>query len=110
MSEKTPELRKSGERDELGRIKKGHTINPGGVSREKRAFLKRLEEADADEIYEAFMDGVRQREWSVVIRAVEYIAGKPRSSPEDLEATKAGFSLLQLTREEMLKVAREEKP
>lgn len=72
-------------------FKPGQSGNPGGVSKEKRAFLERLKSDDADDIYEAFMDGVKAREWSVVLRAVEYLAGKPAAAAEDRKALeKAG--------------------
>jgi len=90
---------------------KGVSGNPGGVSKEKRAFLERLKSDDADEVYAAFMDGVRQREWSVVMRAFEYVAGKPAAAAEDREAlARAGATLTLLTRDEVLAVARGDKP
>jgi hypothetical protein len=56
---------------------KGVSGNPGGQSKEKRAFLERLRIEDADEIYEALMGLVREGNAPAVLRAVEYIAGKP---------------------------------
>ena len=90
---------------------KGTSGNPGGVSKEKRAFLERLKSEDAGEVYAAFMDGVKAREWSVVLRAFEYVAGKPAAAAEDREAVaKSGNALAVLTREELLKIARGETP
>lgn len=60
----------------------GQSGNPGGQSKEKRAFLERLKSEDADEIYAAFMKGVRDGVPPIVIRAVEYLAGKPKESVE----------------------------
>lgn len=88
---------------------KGKSGNPGGQSREKRAFLERLKSDDADEVYAAFMALVREGNPHAVLRAVEYLAGKPRSATEDLEAAREGVRLL-LTREEQLAVARGETP
>jgi hypothetical protein len=89
-----PELGESEvKRDALGRILPGHTINPGGVSKEKRAFLERLKEDDPQTIYEAFMKGVRDGVPPIVIRAVEYLAGKPKESVEvkaEVETTAKG--------------------
>lgn len=56
---------------------KGKSGNPGGQSREKRAFLERLRTEDADEIYEALMGLIREGNAPAILRAVEYIAGKP---------------------------------
>jgi len=81
-----PELRPSEARTPQGTFQKGVSGNPGGQSKEKRAFLERLKSDDAEEVYEAFMDGVRAREWPVVIRAAEYLAGRPAAAKEDNEA------------------------
>ena len=62
---------------------KGVSGNPGGQSKEKRAFLDKLRGDDADEVYAALMDGVKAREWAVVLKAAEWIAGKPSAAPED---------------------------
>lgn len=100
-----PDEAKKPKRDSAGLWLPGTgSPNPGGVSKEKRAFLERLRSEDAEEIYAAFMDGVRAREWTVVLRAVEYIAGKPAAAKEDHEAMRAGIDArLPLTREEMLR-------
>lgn len=65
--------------------------NPGGQSKEKRAFLERLKEDDPDTIYEAFMQGVREGVPPIVIRAVEYLAGKPKENVELSGAVKAAI-------------------
>ena len=105
-----PEPRAPVVSDEKGRIPKGVSGNPGGQSKEKRAFLDRLKSDDADEIYEAFMAGVRGREWSVVLRAVEYLAGKPPAAKEDGEALAKAIAAWPLSREEMLAIAKGETP
>ena len=74
-------------RDALGRIVPGGgSLNPGGQgsgqAMEKRAFLERMRSDDADTIYSAFMDLVREGNTSAVIRAVEYIAGRPKEQIE----------------------------
>ncbi len=70
-------------RDALGRIVSGGgSLNPGGISKEKRAFLDRLKIDDANEVYERFMGLVRQGNTAAILRAVEYIAGKPKDSLE----------------------------
>lgn len=61
---------------------KGVSGNPGGQSKEKRAFLDRLKAEDAEEVYAAFLDLVRERNAPAVLRAVEYVAGKPKESVE----------------------------
>lgn len=84
--------RKTGGRD----IPKGTTINPGGVSKEKRDFLTRMRDAegDADRIYAAFMRLVKKGNAPAVLRAMEYIVGKPK---EHVELTgKDGSPLLAL--------------
>lgn len=75
-------------------IPKGTTLNPGGQSKEKREFLERLSSDDADEVYAAFMALVKKRNAPAVLRAVEYLAGKPRSSKEDLEAAHEGLTVV----------------
>ena len=65
-----------------GTFAPGVSGNPGGQSKEKRAFLERLKEDDPDTIYEAFMQGVRDGVPPIVIRAVEYLAGKPKENVE----------------------------
>ena len=68
---------------------------PGGQSPEKRAFLERLTTDDADDVYAAFMGLVRESNPAAVLRAVEYLAGKPRNAPEDNEAlAKAGLTVI----------------
>lgn len=58
-------------------FKPGQSGNPGGQSKEKRDFLERLRGEDADEVYRAMMDLVRERNGPAVLRAWEYIVGKP---------------------------------
>lgn len=91
---------------------KGVSGNPGGQSKEKRAFLDRLKTDDAEEVYRAFMALVRDGNPPAVLRAVEYLAGKPRSADEDLAAVqKAGVTALAvLSRDELLAIARGETP
>lgn len=84
---------------------KGVSGNPGGQSREKRAFLERLTTDDADEVYKAFMALVREGNAPAVIRAVEYLAGRPKNADEDNAAIRASGKL-PLTREEMLEILR----
>lgn len=93
-------------------FKPGQSGNPGGVSKEKRAFLDRLKTDDAEEVYRAFMALVRDGNPPAVLRAVEYLAGKPRSADEDLAAVqKAGVTALAvLSRDELLAIARGETP
>lgn len=61
---------------------KGASPNPGGVSKERRAFIERLRGddggADAEDIYAAFMALVREGNMPAVLRAMEYLIGKPR--------------------------------
>lgn len=56
--------------------------NPGGVSKEKRDFLERLTGEDAGEVYAGLMDLVRERNPAAVIRAWEYVVGKPKERVE----------------------------
>ena len=60
----------------------GTSGNPGGVSREKREFLKALREEDSAEVYAAMMDLIRQRNPTAVLRAWEYVVGKPKEMIE----------------------------
>lgn len=60
----------------------GVSGNPGGQSREKRAFLERLRADDPSTIYDAFMSLVKAGNAPAVIRAVEYLAGKPKENVE----------------------------
>ena len=86
-------------RDSHGRILPGHTGNPGGVSKEKRAFLERLKEDDAETIYRAGMDLIREGNAPMIIRAWEYLLGKPKESVEvkaAVEATVSGKTSLTL--------------
>lgn len=91
---KSPELRASEgpKRDGKGRILPGHTGNPGGVSKTKRDFLERMRTEDAEEIYAAIMDGVRAREWAVVLKAGEWVLGKP-SQPVEVGGKEGGTGL-----------------
>ena len=86
--------------------KPGQSGNPGGQSKEKRAFLDRLRSEDADECYSAFMDLVRERNPPSVLRAVEYIAGRPPAADEDRKAVASAVS--GLTIEQLLKLAKME--
>lgn len=76
------------------RFEKGKSGNPGGVSKEKRAFLERLKIEDAEAIYDAFMAGVKRGDAPFVLRAVEYLAGKPPAAPEDNDALKQGMTVV----------------
>lgn len=58
-------------------FQKGQSGNPGGQSKEKRAFLDRLRAEDAEDVYAALMRLVHADNAPAVLRAVEYIAGKP---------------------------------
>jgi hypothetical protein len=60
----------------------GTSGNPGGVSREKREFLKALREEDSATVYEAMMSLVRALNPQAVLRAWEYIVGKPKEMIE----------------------------
>lgn len=60
----------------------GTSGNPGGVSKEKRAFLERLKGDDAEEIYEAGLALIREGNPQMTIRAWEYLIGKPKESVE----------------------------
>lgn len=57
---------------------KGKSGNPGGQSKEKRAFLERMQIDDADDIYDSMMRLVREGNPPAVIRAFEYVAGAPK--------------------------------
>jgi hypothetical protein len=83
MAKKRAELSRSEQANTVGRpFKPGKSGNPGGVSKEKRAFLERLRTDDAEEVYTSLMDLVRQRNPSAVIRAWEWVVGRPRESVE----------------------------
>jgi len=73
---------------------KGTSGNPGGQSKEKRAFLERLKLDDADEIYAAFMGLVRDGNVPAILRAVEYLAGKPPNATEDNEAIRQSLTVV----------------
>jgi len=60
----------------------GVSGNPGGQSKEKREFLERLRGDDADTVYASFMALVRDGNPPAVLRAIEYLAGKPKESVE----------------------------
>lgn len=92
-------------RDASGRFLPGVSGCPGGVTKEKREFLQRLTEDDADDVYGAFMGLVRGGNAPAVIRAVEYIIGKPKSAPEDRAALeKALGPLAGLTTDAVLRL------
>lgn len=67
-------------RDALGRLVKGSPpVNPGGrTPKAQRDLVARLKSDDIEEIYAAFMGLVRLGHPTVVMRAMEYAAGKPR--------------------------------
>lgn len=65
---------------------KGKSPNPGGVSKEKRALLERMQTDDAESIYASMMRLVREGNPPAVLRAFEYVAGKPKEQVE-LNAT-----------------------
>lgn len=73
---------------------KGKSGNPGGQSKEKRAFLDRLTNDDAGDVYEAFMDLVREGNPPAVIKAVEYLAGKPPNAKADNDAIEKGLTVI----------------
>lgn len=63
-------------------FKPGQSGNPGGVSKEKREFLAALRGEDSGEVYAAMMDLVKQRNPQAVLRAWEYVVGKPKEMLE----------------------------
>lgn len=73
---------------------KGTSGNPGGQSKEKRAFLERLEAEDAATIYDSFMALVSEGNAPAVLRAVEYLAGRPRAAQEDNDALREGLTVV----------------
>lgn len=73
---------------------KGVSGNPGGQSKEKRAFLERLKSDDADAVYAAFMLLVRDGNAPAVLRAVEYLAGRPKNADEDNAAIREGLTVV----------------
>ena len=73
---------------------KGKSGNPGGQSKEKRAFLARLTTDDADDVYDSFMGLVRDGNPPAVLRAVEYLAGKPAAAKEDNDALRDGLTVI----------------
>lgn len=75
-------------------FEKGKSGNPGGQSKEKRAFLERLTTDDAEDIYSAFMGLVRDGNPIAVLRAVEYVAGKPPAAKEDNDALRDGITVV----------------
>lgn len=100
-AKKAPELKPPDAvpRDDKGRILPGHTGNPGGVSKEKRAFLERLKDDDSETIYAAGMALIREGNAPMIIRAWEYLLGKPKESVEmkaAVEATVTGKTSLTL--------------
>lgn len=74
--------------------KPGQSGNPGGQSKEKRAFLDRLRGEDAATIYDALMDLVREGNPHAVLRAFEYVAGKPPAAEEDRQALRDSAGIL----------------
>lgn len=81
---------------------------PGGVSAERRAFIDRLKEDDAEEVYQAFLGLVRDGNAHAILRGMEYIARKPPNAVEDNDAVRESGKL-PFTREEMLAALRGEK-
>lgn len=73
---------------------KGVSPNPGGQSKEKRAFLDRLRGEDAAEVYAAFLTLVREGNAPAVLRAAEYLLGKPPAADEDKTALAAALTVV----------------
>lgn len=93
----------------------GKSGNPGGMHATNPLFRERARKAVDDLVLKAWIEEVEKRgkEWakcSELLAAYGY--GKPSSSPEDLEAARAqGVSVFtSLTRDEVLAIARGEKP
>lgn len=63
-------------------FKPGQSGNPGGVSKEKREFLAALRGEDSGEVYAAMMRLVRADNPQAVLRAWEYVVGKPKEMIE----------------------------
>ena len=74
--------------------KPGQSGNPGGVSKERRAFLAKLQGEDAQEIYDAFMALVRAGNERAILRGLEYVAGKPDLAEGDREALKEALTVV----------------
>ena len=60
----------------------GTSGNPGGQSKEKREFLEALRGEDSGEVYDAMMRLVRADNPQAVLRAWEYVVGKPKEMIE----------------------------
>ena len=70
-------------------FKKGQSGNPGGQSKEKRAFLEQMrdESGDAKKIYDGFIKLVDQGNPAAILWAMGHIVGKP---PDKVEVTGKG--------------------
>lgn len=98
-----------------GGFQKGVSGNPGGRPKVREEFRSRARKVADEECLEAWAEEVRNRgpQW---VKAAEllvaYAYGKPSSAPEDLDALRESGpkALAVLTREELLAVARGEKP
>lgn len=89
-------------RDVHGRLLKGYSGNLGGGSGLRKAFVDRLKQEDADVIYRVFMTLVCERNVPAVLKAVEYIAGKPKESIDvNLTHRPAELDLGKLSTEEL---------
>ena len=73
---------------------KGKSGNPGGVSKEKRAFLARMTSDDGETIYEGFMALIREGNVPATLLGVQYLAGKPANAKEDNEALKSSLTVV----------------
>lgn len=89
------------DRDARGRLLKGHSGHPGGMSNLRRAFIDRLKQEDSDLIYRVFMELVCERNVPAVLKAVEYVAGKPKEHIELSSAPTQGLDLRKLTTEQL---------
>ena len=102
-------------RPKSGKFEKGKSGNPTGRPKVVEAFRDRARSAVDALVLERWVQEVESQgdEW---MRASELLAaygyGKPSSAPEDLQAVRDGGGrlLTLLTRDEVLAVARGEKP
>lgn len=102
------------QRDEKGRVTKG-ALNAGGLSKEARLVRDGVRDWLAggpmvEKFKEAYAALLDERNPVIVKDAADRLMGKVKETVEHKGEDGAPFALAVLTRDEMLKIARDEKP
>lgn len=73
---------------------KGTSGCPGGVSKEQREFVKAFREGHGAETIEALVTLIREGNVPAILKASEWVMGRPPAAGEDNDAAREGLTVV----------------